>query len=351
MIYMINEETVFLAEKKSPQTRFRYLLHLLKQSAWFYSITIMSLLLLWFLTGEHLFFVRIFVNLMPAVFYPVLILLPVHLILRGWRVVLALMPIFLMFCWLYLGAFLPKPELPSSNEPQISLMTYNILAINRNFDALAAVILEADADIIAVQEVQPIFETYAQENLSVRYPYIVAHIDPTLSSYEGRMILSKYPILTSSTHAGYARTILYLRAEVDVDGEVMVVYNVHLHPPSPHGIFSTAERSGDLQVLLADAAQETLPTVILGDFNMTDTTSDYRAIAAQYTDAYRERARNIGTSHPNVGVIFSGSQLPGFIRIDYLFHDVNFSTEGARVIRGGSSDHFPVFFTLRLSNP
>jgi vancomycin resistance protein VanJ len=340
-----------LANKRSPRTFFHFLANLVKRTAWLYSVSVSLLLLLWLLTGERLFFVNMFVNLLPAAFYPMLVLLPLMLVMRIWRVVLLLLPAAIVFACLYAPAFLPKVPVAPSSAPEITVLTYNILAINRNLDAVARVILDTDADIVAIQEAQIEFQTYAETHLAERYPYIASFQAPGTPRYEGRMLLSKYPILNAHVAAGYARTILYLRAEIDVSGETIALYNVHLHPPSPRWIFSTAARHGDLEVLLAETTQETLPTLIVGDFNMTDATADYRLIASQYIDTYRERGDNIGTSHPNGGVLHHRlSVIPSFIRIDYIFHDAAFTAVDTQVIRAGSSDHFPLWARLRLGD-
>lgn len=340
-----------MTNKRAPRPFLQFLANVITRTGWLYSITVLILLLLWLVTGERLFFVNMFVNLLPAAFYPLLLLLPLMLLLRAWRVVLLLLPATVVFSWLYLPAYLPKTPLPPSSAPEITVLTYNILAINRNLDAVAEVILEADADIVAIQEAQIEFQTYAESHLTEHYPYMVAYQTAGFSRYEGRMLLSKYPILTASVESGYARTFLYLRAEIDAQGERIALYNVHLHPPSPRWIFSTVDRHGDMEVLLTNTAQETLPTLIMGDFNMTDATEDYRLIASRYTDTYRERATNIGTSHPNGGILHRWlSGFPGFIRIDYIFHDEVYAAVDTQVIRAGSSDHFPLWARLRFED-
>jgi endonuclease/exonuclease/phosphatase family metal-dependent hydrolase len=248
-------------------------------------------------------------------------------------------------------AFLPKPPVESGNGPEITVLTYNILAINRNIEAVAQVIREADADIVAVQEANIGFQTYARIYMTEQYPHIAAYLDPLSQQYDGRMILSKYPIRAFDVAPGYARTVLYLRAEIEIENQLIAVYSVHLYPATAQRIFSTEKRHGDLQVLLNDTAQDTLPVLLVGDFNMTDVTADYRQIAARYSDAYRERSRTIGTTHPNGGVLHHHLQIiPGFIRIDYVFHDDNLTALEAQVIRKGSSDHFPLWARVRLDD-
>lgn len=340
-----------MSNKKYPQARFYRLAQLIKRIGRLYGVAMIVLLLLWWLTGERLFFVNMFVNLLPAAFYPALLLLSILLILRAGRIALLVLPALIAFGVLYAPAFIPKSPLPPSSAPEITVLSYNILAINRNLEAVADVILEADADIIAIQEAHIDFQTYAETNLIERYPYIVSQQAPTFSRAEGRMILSKYPITSAHIEAGYARTILYLRAEIEIADETIAVYNVHLHPPTPHWVFSTERRHGDLEVLLSDAANDSLPVLLVGDFNMSDATQDYRLTASHYTDTYRERANNIGTSHPNGGVFYHRlSLIPSFIRIDYIFHDAYFAGVEAQVIRAGSSDHFPLWARLRLGD-
>lgn len=337
-------------DKRHSQPSFlRRIGHTLERLVFVYGLLTLLLLTLWKFTGEVFFPVNMFVNLLPAAFYLAPILLIGSLLAQRWRLVGVLIPVMLAFAGLYGHTLLPKAAPPPSTAPEITVLTYNIFAGNRRVETIERVIEEADADIVAVQEANQTFIAHAETYLSVDYPYIAYYRDEQPSQYEGRMILSRYPIVATQIVPGYARTVLYLRAEIDVDGTRLAVYSVHLHPPAPYGIFSTEARSGDMQQLLDNAARDPLPVIMLGDFNMTDMTADSRRISATYTDAFRATATGLGTSHPNGRFVHPRlTFFPGLIRIDYVFHDDYFTPLEARVIRDGTSDHYPLWARLRL---
>ncbi|MEO1290939.1 MAG: hypothetical protein AAFV93_24650, partial [Chloroflexota bacterium] len=110
------------------------------------------LLILWFITDEWLFFVNMFVSLMPGIFY----LIPAGLIIALWlhskhTVILLLLPI-ITFCWLYIPAWIPR-SVESIDGTRLSLLSYNLRASNTNTDALDELLAKTDADIVSLQEV------------------------------------------------------------------------------------------------------------------------------------------------------------------------------------------------------
>lgn len=314
-----------------------------------YSILMGVVLVLWWLTGEQLAPINLFVNLMPALFFPAIFLLIILSLGREWRVVTLLVPIVGTFLWLYGVAMLPRSDQVAATTEDLTVLTYNMWVHNDNLEDVIRLIETTDADIVALQEVQTEFVRYANTRLRDQYPFQVAREDPKRLQYDGRMILSRYPITNYQIQTGVGRDLLYLRAEIDFNGQPLAIYSVHLCPVTMHGGFSTALRHADLSLLLEHAAQETMPTVFLGDFNMTDTTADYHLATAQYSDAFRESTSGLGTTYPDWGTFITGLDvIAGAIRIDYVFADENFDALDAAVLAGGGSDHRPVWAQLRL---
>lgn len=315
-----------------------------------YSIFVGVILVIWWTTGERFAPINLCVNLMPALFYPAPILL-VLLVLGGeWDAVAWAMVIMLIFLGMYASAWLPRVvELPAEPD-QLTVLTYNMWARNDDPKAVHAVLKKSQADVVALQEVPDDFMMYADEHLRDQYPYQAIRRDPGPIQYDGRMVLSRFPIKSVQATAAIGRKLLYLRAEIDLAGQPVAFYSVHLCPVTVQGGFSTAYRHEDLSLLLEDLADDNLPKMILGDFNMTDTTQDYHLMVARYGDAYRDSVPGLGTSYPNWDIFMPGmSVLPGGIRIDYIFVDDFFRSVDAGVIRGGKSDHRPVWARLHIN--
>ena len=135
----------------------------------------------------------------------------------------------------------------------------------------------------------------------------------------------------------------------------VVVYN--LHPVQPLVRDGFAKRAEELTVGLERAALDTEPLILVGDFNMSDQSEDYRRVAAFYTDTYREVGWGMGFTFPDftyaeaVPNVLPAVSMPvrPLVRLDYIFHDEAFQALEARVLpSSGGSDHRPLFARLAL---
>jgi endonuclease/exonuclease/phosphatase (EEP) superfamily protein YafD len=74
---------------------------------------------------------------------------------------------------LLFGAHLrPNFDEPST-DPDFRVMTFNILNQNDDVDALAALILRYEPDVVAIQELTPEVDPLLQEALADRYPHVI----------------------------------------------------------------------------------------------------------------------------------------------------------------------------------
>lgn len=310
------------------------------------------LLLLWLLTGEQIWFVNLFVNAVPGMLYPVPIALVIALLLRKRRtLVLMVLPVLALIV-LYGGYVLPKSSLPAGDGREITIMTYNTLFFNKNHEATIQVIQEANADIVTLQEVEADTNAALQAQLSDDYPYWIWHLEG--GRFEGRLTISRYPVVEEEPVTGAVRDILYHRVTIDVEGTRVTVYNTHTPRPSFSGSFDTSARSDDLDVMVSrlfpDSALSLSPhSIVLGDFNMSDQTQDYRRFASYLTDAYRVAGNGLGTTFENFSMIPGLGWMPGWVRLDYVFVSDDITPLEAHVIRAGTSDHYPLWARLTLN--
>src|SRR5687767_13716687 len=135
----------------------------------------------------------------------------------------------------------------------------------------------------------------------------------------GMGILSKYPILDDEYRKVGEDRNVHKRVEIDFDGDQIVVYNVHPHPPIESGLDPQLEsHERTLLDVYERAIAEDDRVLLIGDFNMTPEFRAYHIIAARYSDAYREVGDiGFGFTHPH----FDGVPLPTFWRVDYVFFD------------------------------
>ena len=174
--------------------------------------------LLWLLVGDDINLLALLHNLAPYYFLPVLIALPLTLILRVKRTFFLYGLLGLIgFLW-FAVPLLPKPA-PVPHDDSFKLITFNVFPQNDRLPEAIDWLLAQDADVIAMQEIggdiSRLQQAYAHH---VAQPYD-----------EGHAIFSRYPIIESSEFM--LEDTAHQRVRLDVDGQPLVLYNVHLYMP------------------------------------------------------------------------------------------------------------------------
>lgn len=314
-----------------------------------YSVIITLMLLAKVTVGERLSLIGLFNNLLPMLFIPSFVLILFCILLRKPRIALTSIPALLAFLLFYGDLFVPRQKaIASDNAQQISVLTYNIHAKKKGFDEMVAIIREANADVVAFQELSASAAEHLQAVFETEYPYMTMH--PEGETVVGKGFMSRYPILADE-YWRHDLTNGHQRLELDIKGREVVFYNVHPPPPRLRLDFDTGRRSAEIDDILERASQETNPVVIAGDFNMSDQSDDYRHVQTQYTDTHREVGWGLGLSFPDVLFVDGkiGYVFPLLTRLDYVFHDAHF--RGLEIFvwsSSGGSDHRPVFARLAL---
>lgn len=266
-----------------------------------------------------------------------------------------LLPALITFSTYTLPYYLPKNTLDA--EQQITILSYNILARKRDIDEVEAIIRKYQPDVIGLQEFSAEAADYLAQALAEDYPYQALHPQGA----KGQGIFSRYPILEDEywqyqdlpriPYAGDVRSHGHQRVEIDYNGQPIVIYNTHPWPPLEWkgGFTFIVEPQSDLahqitiRRVLGRAITETLPTLMIGDFNMSDQFVEYDLITDHFTDTQREAGIGTGYSYP------AGDALPPLIRLDYIFHDSQWRGIEARTLYDpGPSDHYPVLARLTL---
>ncbi|HLU08967.1 MAG TPA: endonuclease/exonuclease/phosphatase family protein, partial [Oceanobacillus sp.] len=193
------------------------------------------------------------------------------------------------------------------------------------------------------------------------YPYQFG--DTTELGWWGSVILSKYPAASEQEFVVTADSIPYFqRVTLDVDGERITVYNVHVPMPTgdePHFAFDTQNgflnmllkydpepRDVGIRTLLSALDAEIYPFIVGGDFNMSDQAAIYDDLAARMGDSFREAGYGLGASWPLAEIAGLPSFVPPLVRIDYVWHSRDFEATSALQGPHLNSDHLPLSVTL-----
>ena len=247
----------------------------------------------------------------------------------------------------YFGAlFLPKSHNQTSAK-SITVMTSNVLKTKENADAVIASIKKANADVVAIQELNPVIAKSIQEELIAEYPYQILEPSP---SYDGMGLLSKYPLSPEDVVFSENWLVGIPQAyELDFDGEKILVINFHAIPPyeSPE-YFKLANniRNDQVEELLSLIRKQEIPAIALGDLNATEKNEAYQLMTSQMFDTWREKGLGLGNTRINLVDYLPPKWL---VRIDYVFHSQELETNTVEIGPwDGHSDHRPVVAELTL---
>jgi endonuclease/exonuclease/phosphatase family metal-dependent hydrolase len=335
---VVKPENKFLASLKRTVDILFYI------AVYVYGLATAILIGMWLLLGETNYFVNIFVNTMPISLMLAPILVIIGLALRHWKSLFMLVAALATLIGVYGTAFFPEGADLLVRGREISILTYNIQRRNLDFASIENIVREYNTDIVAMQEVTQEHLDYFRANLHDLYPYEVAA--ETIERH-GQIILSKYPV-----EQDVQRQVT--GGIVDLEGTRLLVYSVQLtNPLSDDGDgFDDSSRSAQaevLRLLAQNAVNANMPVVIVGDFNMSDATTEYRLFTEHLTDVFRFTRRGFGSTFPNWRFDTpSLGFLPPMIRLDYAFVSRNIEPGDAQVIHQGNSDHYPLFVEIRV---
>ena len=221
----------------------------------------------------------------------------------------------------------------------LTVLTYNV-NFEQPSDATARAIVEADADMVFLQETHPGWERRIRAAIGDRYPHVIFHHAPD----EGGMaILSRFPITEQLHRVGVAGVFPSWRVTASTPLGSLDVLHVHLHPPLEDGnlfvgYFTTGDaRREELLDLLGDRT----PDLVLGDFNE----GEGDAVAHLRSLGLREAQRQYPPVERTWTWRTGPTELEG--RPDHVFVGPALRAAAVRVMQRGGSDHRPLRVALQ----
>ena len=309
-----------------------------------YALGILIWLGLWLVVGDGVWWLMLVHRVVPLLFVPWPLLVVLHLVGRGPKWVwLALSIPVLVFGGFYHPYLFPRLPSPTASQA-VSVMTYNILFSNHDYDAITEVILTYQPDFVALQEVEVETMRALTERLQTVYPY--TQLGPE-RKYGTTAIFSQHPILVGKVlDLESEPAAVLVQAQV---GETAVTFvSAHLLAYGVRWV-KWSEWPGVLKertVLQNRQAQlllEALPAdggvVLLGcDCNTHETSTSYRILATSLANAARV------LSQSNSVPLSTGARPDRRLRrLDYVFYRGAVRSLGAyRIADTGGSDHLPV---------
>ena len=324
-----------------------------------YALALIVYIVLRFTLRDTLWWLAFLHNFAPYYFAPLLVLIPLLFLIRAQRMALRLLPLLLIGVLLYGPRWLPRPGVAAAAEDasSIRLVSFNVLVLTEDYSRITNWLRATDADIILLQEIDNSEIPGVIDRMVDAYPYQV-DLEQT-----NMLVLSRYPIReTGLIDLGAWFIDRYV---LEVEGQALAVYNMHMHLPirhEPHIKFDTQNgmlnlflkydefhRNNLIRRLLEILADEDLPYIVAGDFNTSDNALIYDDMAAVMRDSFRETSVGLGTTWPAAA---GDDPLPGIIppllRIDYVWHSAGLRALATEIGPDLGSDHLPFVATLAL---
>jgi endonuclease/exonuclease/phosphatase family metal-dependent hydrolase len=261
----------------------------------------------------------------------------------------------------------------NESDSSIKVMSYNIARLynikdvnkrvdsENTFQELVGFLKKEKPDILCIGEMHPDYVELLKKSLD--YAYVTT--TNKSGKYEFLAVYSNYPIKKSEEIVFADSFNANIYADININGSIFRVYNVHLKTNKITDLtsefirpnldnkarvsyiksmlrrFSAAaiEREKEAQIIAESIDKSPYPVILCGDFNDTPGSYTYRTLSKGLKDAFKEKGRGMGTT-------FAGN-IPA-LKIDYIFVDERIEVKSHRIERILFSDHFPLIATLLL---
>ncbi len=289
----------------------------------------------------------------PWWYLPLLFLVLVGLAIKPRRLAFALIAVPLVL-QIRADGELFLPSLPVSGSRRLTVMTFNLRYDHNDPTVVLAAIRNADADVIALQELATGMDEFLWPELQAEYPY---RLSAAADASWGSGIYSRYPLTlleVRATHNGFTDT---QDALLDWNGTQIRFINFHTGPPSlytralssfpyrlPYNYLADA-RSTQITELIPRLATTDSPLVLACDCNMDPASYNYQRITSVLGDSFREAGWGYGHTLYYNDVPNPIRWIP-LVRVDYIFHSEHWLASHAQVLPYASSNHRPLVAEL-----
>ena len=307
------------------------------------------------------------VYVLPLLIAGNVILLVYWLILRRWH--WAVMPFFTLLCCIPYSRTLYKfgsVDETTNKQAGLKIATYNVARFNGETTGFIAQDILAEmkkqkVDILCMQEYNDwSADKHNSESYKEYFPYMQYGLN------DRNVIYSRYPIKESAPIEFPASNNSAQWADIDVNGQLFRVFNVHLQTAGAHHVYYGAKskeadgydvksnrlleaiygsytvgmikRAGQANILAQEIRKCDHPIILAGDCVDVPYSYVYNTLKGELTDGFKECGS--GWMHTLRG------KTP--LRIDYIFHDKEYEGISCYMKELSYSDHYPVFMKIAL---
>lgn len=307
------------------------------------------------------------VYILPLLIIANVLLLIYWLVRKRW--IYAIIPFVTIACCIpYTGTIFQLRSLDKSADSKtgLKIATYNVAMFGRETSGFQALDILAEmrrqkVDVLCMQEYN---ETSGDKKNSESYKEYFPYMQV---GREDMVIFSRYPIKGNKTILFDDTNNSAMWADIDVKGDVIRVFNVHLQTTGINRTLHQADklrmqdqnvsnsrilnaiygnytlgmmfRVGQAVTVANEKRSSEKPCIVCGDFNDVPYSYVYNTMLGEMVDGFRECGS---------GFMYTMRDSKKPVRIDYIFHDQ--SLKGLTYYKGEltNSDHFPVFMKIAL---
>jgi endonuclease/exonuclease/phosphatase (EEP) superfamily protein YafD len=261
---------------------------------------------------------------------------------RSWKLLAVSAPLLLITVAPELWEYRPRSR-PEARAPAFTVMSANLLMINRNTAPIIEQIRAQKPDVLLLQEYTAHWHTALQEAFAKDLPHSICF--PREDSF-GAAVYSRRPLENKA--GGYLRLghgdVPQIRVVTGLGGRRVALYNVHLLPPRRFDY--TKRHRWQFADLLEKLEAEKLPVILGGDFNFTPRTPNAaRLRSLGMIDAHCQGGWGRGATWPVNGAL---RWLPG-VRLDQVWLGNGLVCTECRRGTHHGSDHLAVLAKIRFS--
>ena len=233
-----------------------------------------------------------------------------------------------------------EPVVTQPGAAEITALQFNTLYSNDDVAAIADVVLDANADVVALHEMTPDRWSELQPLVAASYPHFVNGLDEPLAEIRtfGTVLLSKTPLRSVTDEAP---PIAPVAAVTEIHDQEILAIGLH---PSPSR--TDAEKIAARNTLL-DATQSLAdahdgPALVIADLNITPTSPEYSEFLEELDWPDSRRTLGIAPTFP------AGLGNPIGIAIDHVFASPEFVVTDFERGDDGGSDHVSLLATVEV---
>ena len=222
-----------------------------------------------------------------------------------------------------------------TSEPMVKVAQFNLSAVNGNLKELITKIIEADADVVSLQEVQIPIQKWLEDTLKSAYPNACLSASP---DFHGILLLSKHKFINCDTIKSDNIRNLAIGIRTKNSARKLFVICTYFAPPFGATGYKLFRNQLDTVANYAKMLGE--PYITVGDFNMEGSSYEIQKF---------RRSAGIADSRRGFQPMRQDGSLDLFeIATDHIFYTQHFQCVDFHTISDSNKVHLGIVGTYQF---